>query len=55
MAPYGWPVAKGSALAQSLRQALEHMIQTGQYQTILSKWGVESGAIAAPVINGAVS
>lgn len=55
VAPYGWPVAKGSALAQSLRQALEHMIQTGQYQTILSNWGVESGAIAAPVINGAVS
>jgi polar amino acid transport system substrate-binding protein len=55
LAPYGWPVAKGSPLAQSLQQALEHLIQTGQYQTILSNWGVESGAIGAPVINGAVS
>ena len=54
LAPYGWPVAKGSPLAQSLQQALEHLIQTGQYQTILSNWGVESGAIGAPVINGAV-
>jgi hypothetical protein len=25
-APYGWPVAKGSALAESLRQAVEHVI-----------------------------
>ena len=55
LAPYGWPVAKGSSLAQSLLQGLEHLIQTGQYQTILSNWGVESGAIGAPVINGAVS
>jgi len=23
---YGWPVAKGSALAESLRQAVEHVI-----------------------------
>ena len=33
-APYGWPVAKGSALAESLRQALEHVMATGEYKTI---------------------
>lgn len=54
-APYGWPVAKGSPLAESLRQALEHLIETGAYKTIAANWGVESGMIDKPVINGAVS
>ena len=53
-APYGWPVAKGSALAESLRQALEHLIQTGEYRTIATMWGVEKGMIDKPVINGAL-
>ncbi len=54
-APYGWPVKKGSPLAQSLLEALEHLISTGDYKTIASNWGVESGMIDKPVINGAVS
>ena len=54
-APYGWPVAKGSPLAQSLVQALEHLIETGEYKEIASNWGVENGMIDKPVINGAVS
>jgi ABC-type amino acid transport substrate-binding protein/predicted Ser/Thr protein kinase len=53
-APYGWPVAKGSGLAESLRQALEHLMQTGEYKTIATMWGVEKGMIDKPVINGAV-
>lgn len=52
-APYGWPVAKGSALAESLRQALAHLIETGEYRTIATMWGVEKGIIGEPVINGA--
>jgi len=54
-APYGWPVAKGSPLAQSLVKALEHLIQTGDYKTIATNWGVEKGMIDKPVINGAIS
>jgi polar amino acid transport system substrate-binding protein len=54
-APYGWPVKKGSPLAQSLLMALEHLISTGDYKTIAANWGVESGMIDKPVINGAVS
>ena len=54
-APYGWPVKKGSALAQSLQQALAHLIETGDYKTIAANWGVENGMIDKPVINGAVS
>lgn len=54
-APYGWPVAKGSPLAQSLQQALEHLIEEGQYEEIAKNWGVEAGMIDKPVINGAIS
>lgn len=54
-APYGWPVKKGSALAASLQKALEHLIETGDYKTIASNWGVEAGMIDKPVINGATS
>ncbi|MDX1888102.1 bifunctional serine/threonine-protein kinase/transporter substrate-binding domain-containing protein [Mycolicibacterium sp. 050158] len=52
-APYGWPVAKGSGLAEPLKQALTHLIQTGEYRTIATIWGVDNGLIDAPVINGA--
>jgi polar amino acid transport system substrate-binding protein len=54
-APYGWPVAKGSPLAQSLKQALEHLIETGAYKQIATNWGVEKAMIDKPVINGAIS
>ncbi|MGE2719872.1 ABC transporter substrate-binding protein [Mycolicibacterium celeriflavum] len=54
-APYGWPVQKGSALAQSLQKALEHLIENGTYREIAANWGVENGMIDKPVINGAVS
>jgi ABC-type amino acid transport substrate-binding protein len=53
-APYGWPVAKGSGLAEPLRRALEHLMQTGEYKTIATIWGVEKGMIGKPAINGAI-
>jgi polar amino acid transport system substrate-binding protein len=54
-APYGWPVAKGSPLGQSLLKALQHIMQTGDYKTIATNWGLESGMISNPVIDGATS
>jgi polar amino acid transport system substrate-binding protein len=54
-APYGWPVAKGSPLAASMQKALQHLIDTGDYKTIASNWGVESGLITKPAINGGTS
>lgn len=54
-APYGWPVKKGSPLAQSLVKALEHLIETGDYKTIAANWGAKSGMISKPAINGATS
>ena len=54
-APYGWPVEKESPLAQSLLQALEHLIESGKYKEIAANWGLQEGMIDKPVINGAVS
>ena len=54
-APYGWPVKQDSALAESLKQALEHLIENGKYKEIATNWGVEAGMIDKPVINGAIS
>ncbi|MDT5091634.1 MAG: hypothetical protein QOH60_997, partial [Mycobacterium sp.] len=51
---YGWPVPKGSPLAESLRKALQHVMESGDYKTIATKWGVERGMIDKPMINGAV-
>ncbi|MGV9797412.1 ABC transporter substrate-binding protein [Mycobacterium sp. NPDC003449] len=54
-APYGWAVQKGSPLAESLRQALEHLIESGAYEQVAKNWGAENGMIDKPVVNGAVS
>lgn len=53
-APYGWVVPKNSPLSQALLKALEHIMQTGDYKTVLANWQVENGAIDKPVVNGAV-
>ncbi len=52
--PYGWPVQHGSKLAESLRQALEHLMKSGEYKTIATLWGVERGTIEKPMLNGAI-
>lgn len=54
-APYGWPVAKGSTLAQAMQKALQTLIDNGTYDQICKKWGVESGEIKTAAINGALS
>lgn len=43
-----------SGLAEPLRQALQHLIETGEYRTIATIWGVEKGMIDKPSINAAV-
>jgi polar amino acid transport system substrate-binding protein len=54
-APYGWPVAKGSPLAQALQKAAQSLMDSGAYVDITKKWGVEAGAIKSAQINGATS
>ena len=42
-------------MAQSLQKALEHLIASGDYKTIVSNWGLEAGALDKPVITGAIN
>jgi polar amino acid transport system substrate-binding protein len=54
-APYGIALPKNSGLTKPLKDALKKLMSGGQYKSILSKWGVQSGAISNPVVNGATS
>jgi polar amino acid transport system substrate-binding protein len=54
-APYGIAIPKKSGLQKPVQAAMKKLIAGGQYKAILSKWGIQSGAITMPVINGATS
>ncbi len=54
-APYGIAIPKNNGMAPVVLAALKHLMANGTYQRILSHWGVLSGAITSPVINGATS
>jgi polar amino acid transport system substrate-binding protein len=54
-APYGIAIPKDSGMAPAVKAALEKLIADGKYLAILKQWGIESGAITTPVINGATS
>jgi polar amino acid transport system substrate-binding protein len=54
-APYGIAIPKNNGMAPVLKSALDALIKNGTYTKILTKWGIESGAITSPQINGAVS
>ena len=54
-APYGIALPKGNGMAPAVLAALQAMIADGTYTKILTTWGVQSGAISTPVINGATS
>jgi polar amino acid transport system substrate-binding protein len=42
-------------MAKAVQAALEELMKNGTYQKLLKKWGVQSGGISKPVINGAIS
>lgn len=50
-APYGWAVPKDSPLGPAMAAALQHLIDTGDYQRILAQWGVETGLVEKAMIN----
>jgi polar amino acid transport system substrate-binding protein len=54
-APYGIAIPKKSGLQKPVLAAMKKLIDGGQYKAILTKWGIQSGAITNPVINGATS
>jgi polar amino acid transport system substrate-binding protein len=54
-APYGIAIPKNNGMAKPILAAVEHLMADGTYMKILTKWGIQSGAIPNPKINGAVS
>lgn len=50
-APYGWPVPKGSELAPAVAAALNHLVETGDYQRIMKMWGISDGYIDNAEVN----
>jgi polar amino acid transport system substrate-binding protein len=54
-APYGIAIPKNSGMTKPVLGALMALMAKGMYKQILTKWGVQSGAITTPVINGAKS
>jgi polar amino acid transport system substrate-binding protein len=54
-APYGIAIPKTTGMTQPVLAAMKNLIASGVYLNILTKWGVQSGAITTPVVNGAVS
>jgi len=53
--PYGLALPKGNGMAKPVLGAVKSLMTSGIYLDILKKWGVESGAITNPTINGAKS
>jgi len=54
-APYGIAIPKGNGMAKPILDALKMLMSNGTYTTILTKWGIQAGAITNPKINGAIS
>ena len=51
-APYGIAVAKGNTeLSEALKAALDALIENGEYDKIIAKWGVADGAVKEATIN----
>ncbi|AZM55481.1 atrA protein [Streptomyces sp. WAC 01529] len=52
-APYGIAVSKKNPkLRDAIKAALDAIIQNGDYEEIVKKWGVEAGAVKEAKING---
>ncbi|MHA2788840.1 ABC transporter substrate-binding protein [Corynebacterium sp. S7] len=50
-APYGIAVPKDSELGPALAAAMQHLIDTGEYQRILAQWSIEDGLLDHALIN----
>ena len=54
-APYGLALPKGNGMAAPVAAAVNALIANGVYNQILTKWGVQSGAITTATVNSATS
>jgi polar amino acid transport system substrate-binding protein len=53
--PYGIASAEHSGLSRPVLDGLKLLISNGRYLAILTRWGMQTGAITHPRINGAIS
>jgi polar amino acid transport system substrate-binding protein len=53
-APYGIAIPKDTKMAEPVLAGVKSLMADGSYKGILTKWGVQDGAIDNPVINGAI-
>jgi polar amino acid transport system substrate-binding protein len=53
--PYGIAIPKKSGMTTPILAALKELMANGTYTQILTKWGIQSGAITSPKIDGAIS
>ncbi len=54
VAPYGIAIPKKSGMTQPVLAAVKSLVADGSYAKILAKWGLQSGAIKEPTVNGAI-
>ena len=54
VAPYGIAIPKKSGMTTPVLEAVKALIANGTYTKILDKWGLQSGAIKTPSVNGAI-
>jgi polar amino acid transport system substrate-binding protein len=55
VAPYGIAVNKGSSLTKAIQKAFQDIVDNGTYTKILTKWGVNDGALSTITINAAAN
>lgn len=54
VAPYGIAIPKKSGMTTPVLEAVKSVIADGTYAKILAKWGLQSGAVKTPSVNGAI-
>ena len=47
--PYGIAIPKNNGMAAPMLAALKLLMSNGTYAQILTKWGIQSGAISTPI------
>lgn len=55
VAPYGLALPKGNGMAAPVQAAVNLLIKNGTYGKIMTKWGVQAGAVTSAALNGATS
>ena len=51
VSPYGFAFPKGNGMAAPMEAAVNLLIANGVYKQILTKWGVQAGAVTTAAIN----